>query len=300
MRLEGIEGTHLLGFMSSLGLLTVLDKNARDASLKPPRLSFGRDGVAALDWEGKSEKLPAVLLKGLREWAKVVVHELGAIEKPADFTTEIIAEIASKGSPQAIALMSGLVAMHRGEPLESTLCAANGSGHQALIQSFRDVLALVDEPRLEAALFRPWTRAWAPSSEERAKHKLGDRKVTLRLESTDERLYALRASNPTGPDSSYETELGAQALAVPAFSVLPIVPRRAPMTVASSGTRGRCHFHWGLWSVPSTLDTVRLLLWLGTEDVAALKSRGVFSAFRVARVTGAKGKLSFAPVEGDW
>lgn len=62
------------------------------------------------------------------------------------------------------------LAPHRAH-LDQVMSAVEGS---AVIELFyrptvRDVLALVDEPRLEAALFRPSTQAWAPSSKDRDK-----------------------------------------------------------------------------------------------------------------------------------
>ena len=115
----------------------------------------------------------------------------------------------------------------------------------------------------------------------------------------DERLYALRFSNPT-TTADFKTELGAQALAIPAFSLLAVVPMNRPLAVASERRGNRVFFSWPLWDRPITLACVRSLLVVGVGRSDDLRARGAFAAFRAARVSGDKGKLSFAPSEGVW
>ena len=55
-----------------------------------------------------------------------------------------------------------------------------------------------------------------------------------------------------------------------------------------------------LWAWPSAQATVPSHLVAGIRDVVAVRSRGVFGAFHAARVSGDKGKLSFAPTTGQW
>ena len=136
-------------------------------------------------------------------------------------------------------------------------------------------------------------------NDKRREFQLGNRKPTLRLDPSNERLYAHRFSNPTTTDD-FRTELGAQALAIPAFALLPVVPRSQPVTVASTRSRQRVTFSWPLWSVPATLPTVRAVLWAGVGRPQGQRERGLFAAFSTDRVSGAKGKLSFTPSQGVW
>jgi hypothetical protein len=195
--------------------------------------------------------------------------------------------------------LAGLACVVDDETSESTLCAANGASHQNLVQSMRDVLNLVEAEHVRSALFETWRKTYHVPDDKRQQFQLGSRKPTLRFDPADERLYALRFSNPTTTDD-FRTELGAQALAIPAFALLPVVPRKRPITVASTRHRQRVTFSWPLWKVPATLHTVRSLLWVGVERPVALRERGVFAAFSADRVSGAKGKLSFAPSQGVW
>lgn len=298
--LAGIDGQHLWGFLTAIGSLSMLDEHARASNLHPPRLAFMEDGVAVLQSPVPRERIAAVLLARLRALQPHLEGCLGSISKPADFTRSSYDTIASTSvGSYMIDLLAGLACVVGEDVFESTLCAANGASHQNLIQSMRDVLRLVDEEHVRLALFETWTRSYRVPDDKRKELKLGSRKPTLRLDPADERLYALRLSNPTTTDD-FATELGAQALAIPAFALLPVVPGIQPVTVASKRSRQRVTFSWVLWNVPATLRTVRSLVWEGVGRPQEQRERGVFAAFSADRVSGAKGKLSFSPSQGVW
>lgn len=300
MRLDGIDGSHLFGFMAALGVHSLLDEHARAEKHRPPSMAFESDYVAVLsglDWN--DQQLVEVLFDGLQQLRTCFEEIFAGIDKPADFTDESFGRIAALNNKEHAGVLAGLACWTGKAIFESTLCAANGAGHQELMRSIRDVLALLQKDHLRTALFSPWRRAYEIPQDDRERLKLGTRKPTLRLDPADERLYALRASDPTPASTSYRTELGAQALASAAFSALPVVPRRRSLTVASARDGNRVHFTWYLWRPPTTFVTAKSLLFSGGA-AHELESRGVFAAFRAARVSGAKGKLSFAPTEGVW
>lgn len=300
MRLEGIDGSHLFGFMAALGVHSLLDERARAEKHTRPQMAFDHDYIAVLGdvaWNG--QQVVDVLFDALQRSRKYFDGDLAAIDRPGDFTGESFAKLAAQTDEDSAGVLAGLACWTGGQISESTLCAANGAGHQKLIRSIRDILALLQRDHLRDALLAPWRREYEVSQADRKRLELGTRKPTLRLDPADERLYALRASDPTPAGATYRTELGAQALALAAFSELPVVPRRRPLTVASVRDGNRVHFTWHLWGRPSTLVTARSLLFSGGKP-HELKARGVFAAFRAARVSGAKGKLSFSPSEGVW
>lgn len=300
LTLIGIDGQHLWGFLTALGSLSLLDEHARERSLCAPRLAFNGDGGAVMHSPVGSAQLAAVLLAKLRSWRPFLEESLRNVDKPADFTRSSYENIAlASVNSTTVDLLGGLACVVGEDAFESTLCAANGASHQSLVQSMRDVLNLVEEEHVRLALFEPWTKAYRIPPDKRKELKLGTRKPTLRLDPSDERLYALRLSNPTTTDD-YSTELGAQALAIPAFALLPVVPGKQPVTIASKRSRQRVTFSWPLWNVPATLRTVRSLVWQGEGGVKEQRARGVFAAFSADRVSGAKGKLSFAPSQGVW
>lgn len=300
LSLTGIDGQHLWGFLTALGSLALLHEHAREGGIDLPRLAFEEDGTATLQSPIAREELAAVLLAELRALQPFVDEGLGSVNKPSDFTRSSYETIAHASlAPTEVDLLAGLACVVGEEASESTLCAANGASHQNLVQSMRDVLKLVEEEHVQCALFEPWRKSYRIPDDKRRELKLGTRKPTLRLDPADERLYALRLSNPTTTDD-FATELGAQALAIPAFALLPVVPCKQPVTVASKRSRQRVTFSWPLWNIPATLRTVRSLVWVGASRPKEQRERGVFAAFSADRVSGAKGKLSFAPSQGVW
>lgn len=301
MTLDGIEGSHLLGFMTALGVLRLLDEDAMQCGARRPTLAFDERYCADLGSVGDDRSaVVGVVARGLAVRARFYDGDLSAVNKPADFTPDSFERCARAATGWKLDALSGLACGTGDGVAESTLCAANGAGHQELIRSIRDVLALVEPEHMDAAMFRPWTKSYSVPAEKRKTLGLGTRKPTLRLDPADERLYALRATNPTLPSSEYKTELGAQALAIPAFEVLTVCPSRRPMCIASRRGPSRVVFEWTLWTPPATLATVRSLLALGPRDVEAVRARGAFAAFGVARLTGEKGKLSMTPSYGIW
>ncbi len=305
LTLYGIDGQHLWGFLTAIGTLSLLDEHARENSCASPRLAFQEDGTAVLHSPVAREHLAEVLLAKLKALQPYLDSNLANINKPSDFTRSSYEAIAlASVVPTAVDLLAGLACVVGEEPSESTLCAANGASHQNLVQSMRDVLKLVEAEHIEKALFSTWTYSFQlPKKGEgkqiRDRLQLGNRNPTLRLDPSDERLYALRLSNPTTTDD-FSTELGAQALAIPAFALLPVVPSKHPITVASKRSRQRVTISWMLWNIPATLRTVRSLVWASVGRPNEQRERGVFAAFSADRISGAKGKLSFAPSQGVW
>lgn len=298
LMLDGIDGQHLWGFLTALGSLSLLNEHACAEMLEVPRLAFEEDGTAVVHSPVVKDQLAAVLLARLRKLQPYLEQDLATVKKPSDFTRSDFESAALKGDPAKLNFLAGLACVIGAEASESTLCAANGASHQNLVQSMRDVLKLVEEEHVRLTLFETWTRTYRVPDDRRKQLELGTRKPTLRLDPSDERIYALRLSNPTTTDD-FRTELGAQALAIPAFALLPVVPCKGPITVASTRKGRRVTFSWPLWNAPATLPTVRTLLWGGVEHPHQ-RERGVFAAFSADRVSGAKGKLSFAPSQGIW
>jgi len=300
VKLDGIDGRHLFGFMAALGTFALVDAHARSGKRLAPRLHFSSDGTAAItQFTLSSDEFVDAAFDELQSSRLYYENELSVVKKPTDFTPEVFAALAASANMRQSQILAGLACCVGDKAFESTLCAANGASHQNLIQSMRDVLSLVQRGHLRAALFTSWRKSYEVPDSIRTQLKLGARKPTLRLDPADERLYALRFSNPT-TTVDFKTELGAQALAIPAFSLLPVAPMNRPLSVASKRRGNRVFFSWPLWDRPATLACVRSLLFAGVNRRDDMRARGVFGAFRAARVSGEKGKLSFAPSEGVW
>lgn len=297
MRLEGFDGFELLGFMAALGLLRLLDSRwaARGRVTSRPTLGFDPDGRARVSGLGDDLRSEC---RGLREQmlrdAALFSGEMAAIKKPSDLLVETVRAAARSGSHDLIrwvACLAAPVPRGDGKVDESTLCAANGAGHQYLLQSMRDVIEEANQDRLFDCLVGPWRRAFTKSG----------RKPSLRLDPGDERLHALRAVDPTSDVVPYRTEVGAQALAAFGFLFFPVCPsNRSSVTVASTRGRGTVFFHWCLWQPQATVVTLQSFLCADPGDERARRAQGAFAAVRCSRVSGEKGKLSFSPSEGLW
>lgn len=303
IKLGGLDGSNLFGFLASYGLLRLLDAEAVLAGAVRPRLYFGADFNAMLVGVESMEHAAKLALVGLGRLNERLKSTFSTIAKPNDLTQAFVDLVFQQGDIRDLEELAGLGCCIDGEAHESTLCAANGAGHQNLVLSMRDILALVARypSSVSAAMARTWPLSFEPSIADRKDLYLKNRKPTLRLDPSDERLYALRADNPTSGAATYRTELGAQALAAAAFGGLPLAPLAShPLTVGSARHGPRTYFYWGLWEGAASYPSVRSLLACGGYDRAAMSRRGVFAAFRAARITGAKGKLSFAPTEPWW
>ena len=304
LKLPGLDGSHLFGFLATYGLLRLLHRGSLRNREFHPRLYFDQyDFCAVLEGVPSESFLDEILHSELKALRERLTSDFLSIDKPADLTRGFIDVIAKSGDELSLDELAGIGCIIGDDSHESTLCAANGAGHQKLVLAMRDVLALIEEHRdlLLEAVHRPWTFEFEPTRQDRKKLNLGNRKPTLRLDPSDERLYAFRLNNPTSNGALYRTELGAQVLAAAAFGGLPVIPRQGnPVTVGSERQGTRTFFYWGLWSTPATYPAIRSLLVTGIRLSEDARARGVFAAFRAARVTGSKGKLSFAPTEPWW
>jgi hypothetical protein len=308
LKLEGLDGSQLFGFLATFGLMRLLHKaSLRDPDLQP-RLYFDKaDYCAVLRGVPSKEVLEEKLWNELMELKKRLSEYFSGLDFPGEFAEkdkqQQVGKIVNSDDEEILNDFAGLGCVLGGEAYESTLCAANGSGHQKLILAMRDVLGLLERHRdlLRKSLFCPWTYDFEVGSEDIDALNLGDRKPTLRLDPRDERLYALRFDDPVSGEAPYTTELGAQALAAAAFGGLPVAPlERQAITIGSERNRNKTYFYWGLWDVPASFLTVRSAIASGVRDQVKARARGFFAAFRAARVTGDKGKLSFAPTEPWW
>lgn len=301
IKLPGLNGSNLFGFLASYGLLRLLHNASEKNEAFNPRLYYDEnDFCAIIDGVPSDTFLKEILHSELQKLNKLLTSDFASIDKPSDISREFVNDTTKNGNIAVLNELAGLCCIIGGETFESSLCAANGAGHQKLVLSMRDVLALINEYPvcLKNAVFRPWSVAFSPSAEDRKKFNLGNRKPTLRLDPADEQLHSLRFDDPTSSDATYHTELGAQALAAAAFGGLPVIPRQPhPVTVGSEHQGAKIYFYWPVWGKPASYLTAQSLIVTSTRNLEDVRARGVFAVFRAARITGEKGKLSFAPTE---
>lgn len=254
IELSGLDGTNPLGFLAALGVLDTLHRSGREPTL---RWTDDLVPVPLISGAVDRDDLVAVLDEDRARWSgSTVLH--GPKGNPLDDI---------KPTPQVLGqwLEEDLVSTLDGERAECDLFAAllseggvDGKGNskpthlhftagqQKFLVMVRELVEKVDTGRLHEALFGPW-REDSPFP-------------SLSWSSQGERVYALRASNP-----STEKRLGVPGADWLAFLGLVFFPtcvigtRDGELTLVTSGCDRRWKrsaLRWPLWSVPLDRDTI--------------------------------------------
>ncbi len=256
MELPALEGTNPLGFLAALGVLDVLHRAGRDASLRwtddlvPTPVVTGvddhRELLSELDhdrsrWHGR------VALAGLADlplddvkpppaeharWASAIAAVMSEGRAEADLYCGLVAEGAVDGSDHA-------------KPTHLHFTA----GQQRFLAMVRELARGAEQDRLEEALLGPW--------------RYDSELPSLSWDGRGDRPYALRATDPSRtkrkgvPGADWLAFLG---LAFYPVRVAELRSRRSLETTACDSRWKRSAFRWPLWEVALDRDTVRSLV----------------------------------------
>lgn len=251
--MPALVGTNPLGFLAALGVLYCADAQGGAAD-GPPRLSWTNDvephavlsGVqSARDLLDRLEaERDAVAACTALNWP---VENPLTTAKPNPTTLRAWALACHKDAdPRSASVFNALVAegAYAGKGVAKPSHLDFTAGQQQLLAMARQLAVAADRRRLEEALSR-----WNPSTEH----------PSLSFDPADERLYALRAINPSG-DKKPSTP-GANWLAFLGLLMLPVVNTAGSLqTTACAGTWKRSSMEWFLWQEPLTRHTVAALL----------------------------------------
>ena len=142
MKLDGIIGSHLFGFMAALGTLALLDERAKSRQQPTPRLHFSADGTATIsEVTLTADAFVGAVFDELQAFRPYYENELSAVGKPTDFTPSTFTRLAENANRKESNILAGLACCVGEEAFESTLCAANGAGqgtHQAIAPARQD------------------------------------------------------------------------------------------------------------------------------------------------------------------
>ncbi len=262
LELEALDGTNPLGFLAALGVLDVLHRADRPATLRwtddvvPTAVVTGASGaddlIAVLD-DDRARWPDSVALNGptraplgdakpspevLAQWAAKIVETLEQSWADADLFAALVSEGAVDGKGNA-------------KPTHLHFTA----GQQKFLVMARELADRVDGSRLREAVFGPW-REDSPLP-------------SLSWSSAGERLYALRGVNP-----SKEKRLGVPGadwlalLGLVFFPTHTVRARDGGLTLHTSGCDGawkRSGLRWPLWSCALDRNTVWSLV--GVRDL---------------------------------
>ncbi len=314
IEVKGLDGRNLLAFLAALGAHVALDRTASgvrlswDATTFRPTIHLRSPGSEPAGSTVSSEEHVVSLLEsGLRELAGVgnrFPWQSSAGKQPCKCglggdikgisrtqlrqeALEPAACAAREGSPDrswadfVAGLSSDAVPSARKEAY-TALCIITGDGHQHFLGFMRELCGQVTPEHLKATLFATW------------QYREDGR--SFRWDPSDDRRYALRASDPSkGPDKSIPSMWGANRLAFEALACLPCHPRGRRLQ--TTGFQEERVFHWPLWDARVTLTTVRALLAHAAvldHDAATLAAMGVF-AIGSSRKTHVDRKRTFGP-----
>ncbi|HET9255993.1 MAG TPA: hypothetical protein VFO16_12430 [Pseudonocardiaceae bacterium] len=286
IELPALDGTNPLGFLAALGVLDVLHRAGREPTLRwstglvPQPLYQGapdpEELVGLIDAD-RARWQDSVVLRGPvgdpqndlkppplvhRQWAAEVIDTISDTRAEADLFCALLSERAVDGKGNA-------------KPTHLHFTA----GQQKFLVMVRELASRVDAPRIREAIVGPW-REDSPLP-------------NLSWSSQGERIYALRALNPSG-----EKRLGVPGADWLAFLGLVFFPTCAltrnagePAVLKTSGcdrSWKRSALRWPLWDVPLERDTIWALV--GDSSAVgeakdrlspdALRARGVLRVLR--------------------
>ena len=303
--LTGMDAQNPLAFLAALGLLRVLDDDARRSDLDRPRLSFVDDGcpvpklwtaLAAddvvqrvLDDAAAQADNPALQLAydddghEVRPDSAKAIRDLKPPPELARLALERFASAPPRVARLAAGLFSDLVQDNNGNTKPTALHFTAGQ---------QEFLAMVDELRrgitaddVREALFGPWLNT--------------SRLPSLSWDASVARLYALRAGDPSKEKRG--SIPAANWLGVIALELFPVAARNGRLETARvEGGWKDSAFTWPVWDVPLTISTIAALLRTDTAKwpPKQREAAGIVATFR-SKITRSDqgGYGAFSPAE---
>ena len=298
-RLTGLEGTNPLGFLAALGVQVAFASEAGQ-----PRLWWSDDIIphAVVDEEFGLERIADQCMKAFALWGDSPAiapkrpdgsdmtkgDELKLI--PDDIRTYLrLTDQYDPGGGLITALVAEESLDNQGVAKPSDLYFT--AGQQKFLAAVRQILDGVSQSDLLSGLKGPWNyESELPS---------------LGWDVVDDRVYALRASNPS-PGTKF-TNPGPEALAILGLSLHPVFgSRNRTLTQGCSGSWKAGTYSWPLWRKPASPYAVKSLLAHGYDPAASDRDRwfhswGIFRILRSPiRRSGQGGYGTFGPPEVAW
>lgn len=317
--LTGLDGANPLAFLASLGVLRALDHRARLHQRPLPRLSWVDEGC----WRPVVHGMPSLdaivneIVEDRSSWAEDPAFLLAYDETGMNLVDPILATGKFgrdlKPKPEAMrAFLDGIalrvtvrqtsqerIALRR--TLETAACYGselvqdnNGNtkptafhftaGQQQFMKAIAELQEKVCEADFYEALVGPWRR-------ESTLPNMG-------WDATNARLYALRASNPSGDKKT--TVAGADWLAFVGLGAFPSFPGRGRLnTTGIKGGWKDSSFAWPVWDRPASWQTARSLFRspkLAELEESERRARGIAATFAASIARSDQGGYgSFSP-----
>lgn len=303
--LAGLEGTNPLGFLAALGVQVAFAGEDEQQHL------WWSDDItprAVVDEEFSVERIADQALRVFARWEQSPAVNPTRLDGSAmpkgdelkfgpsdirDYLHMNLVDRVDHGDTGG-ALTSALVAEgsldKQGAAKPSDLYFT--AGQQKFLDTTRKILRGATRESIAGGLAGPWNyESELPS---------------LGWDVVDDRVYALRANNPS-PEKKL-TNPGPEALAVLGLSLHPVFAgKERTLTQGCSGTWKRGHYSWPLWHRPASLHAVRALLAHAYDHPAAMDRRIWFQTWGVGTIlrspirrSSQGGYGTFGPPEVAW
>jgi len=305
----GLDGQNPLGFFAALGLLRILDDEARRRGTDAPALGFAAAPpfTAQVVFDSSLEEIKEIVLADAGAQGKSVAlrlaydsegelcapdrsgatRDLKASPAAARRFLEIAATASRRDADLAAGLLSDVIQDNNGASKPTAFHFT--AGQQAFLEMVEGLRVGIDSASLDETLTGPWLNT--------------SRLPSLGWDSSASRPYALRASNPSGEKRG--SVPAANWLAVHALGFFLLMPERhrgrpaLRTTNVGLGWKG-VPFTWPLWTDAAEPSTVAALLRLDSSrrnqrERLALGISVVFRS-RISR-TDQGGYGAFSPAE---
>ena len=247
LRLEGPPADSLLGFLSTIGLMMVLEKSTKWA----PKLAW-KDRTAHLHVDSDSDVTEGDVVEaavtGISEFSKIMKFPVSNLKIEVDKQRELQDTL----DPNiAVAFGSDAAKRKNEDVAEPTpLCMMFGSGHQDFLPRLTAATTISKQElgrataQVRESLFSKW------------KYEDTEPKIAFRWDPTEYRPHALRATDPTKEKAN--TMNGANRLAAVGFTSCMCVPTRRGLSTALCGKDGG--IVWPIWSSPLSMAAIRIMM----------------------------------------
>lgn len=275
IHLDGLEGTNPMGFMAALGVQVSFV-----ASDMKPNLWWSDDVIphAVIDGCGTVDDVVEQVMETLGVWKKSPVlrpkrSDGSPIRKaddlkiePEDIREYLEAVSGDPAGSLATAILAEGSLDRQGVAKPSDLYFT--AGQQAFLYMVRQILSNTKDLDIHKGMTERWRHA--------------SKLPSMGWDVTDDRVYALRAINPT-TDKKLSSP-GPESLAILGLSLHPVFAGKSrTLTQGCSGTWKHATYSWPIWNKPASLHTVKSLLMHAYDPKRNARERWL-SAWGVSKI----------------
>ena len=247
LRLDGPPADSLLGFLSTIGLVMVLEKSTKWA----PKLAW-KNRTAHLYVDADSDVVESDVVEGAVTGISKFSDIMKFSEKNLKINMDKQRNLQNTLDPSIAAAFGSDASKRKNEDIAepTPLCMMFGSGHQNFLPRLTaaTTISKQDLPEAKKQVYESLFLKWM--------YKDTEPKIAFRWDPTEYRPHALRATDPTKEEAN--TMNGANRLAAVGFTSCMCVPTRRGLSTALCNKDGG--IVWPIWSSPLSMASIRIMM----------------------------------------